>query len=167
MKIPAAAPTAAPLASRPAFWVISALASAISSLTSSWSFSLTSWTAWPRSEGSFSANSVHQSLEDAGDQERAGECGADQHLRALERPGLRRGGLHLGAAGRGRDGRGVGLRAQAGRRDARAGQRGRRPGRRRLLGLRALAGGLLGVLVGTRRLLGRALRLLAGLALAA
>src|SRR4051794_41850740 len=90
MKIPAAAPTAAPLASRPAFWVISALASAISSLTSSWSFSLTSWTAWPRSEGWFSANSVHQSLEDAGDQERAGERGADEDLRALQRPRLRR-----------------------------------------------------------------------------
>src|SRR5690349_2781568 len=100
MKIPAATPIAMPLASRVTFKVISALASAISSLTSSWSFSLTSWTALPRSEGSFSANSVHQSLEDAGDQEGAGERGADQHLRALERPGLRRDGLDLGAAGR-------------------------------------------------------------------
>src|SRR3954454_2924841 len=123
MKIPAAAPTAAPLASRLTFWVISALASAISSLTSSCSFSLTSWTALPRSEGSFSANSVHQSLEDAGDQERAGERDADQHLGALERPGLRRGRLDVGAAGRRRDGRRVGLRAQAGRRQPRAGQR--------------------------------------------
>src|SRR5690348_4180890 len=102
MKIPAVTPTATPRAMRLTFRVISALASAISSLTSSCSFSLTSWTALPRSEGSFSANSVHQSLEDAGDQECAGERGADQHLRALERPPLRRGGLRLGAAGRGR-----------------------------------------------------------------
>src|SRR5690348_1429445 len=154
MKIPAVTPTATPRAMRLSFWVISALASAISSLTSSWSFSLTSWTALPRSEGSFSTNSVHQSLEDAGDQEGAGERGADQHLRALERPGLgRRGGLDLGAAGRGRDGRRVGLRAEAGRGDARARQRGRRLGRRRLRGLDAPAGGLLGVLAGARGLL--------------
>src|SRR3954447_7154363 len=167
MKIPAAAPTAAPLASRPAFWVISALASAISSLTSSWSFSLTSWTAWPRSEGSFSATSVHQSLEDAGDQERAGERGADQHLRAVQRPGLRRSRLDLRAARGGGDGRRVRLRAQARRRHPRARQRGRRLRRRRPLGLLVLAGGLRGVLAGARRLLFLALRLLTGLGLPA
>src|SRR3954451_19808084 len=97
MKMPAATPTAMPLASRLTFWVISALASAISSLTSSCSFSLTSWTALPRSEGSFSAKSVHQSLEDAGHHERADERDADQHLRALERPGLGRSRLDVGA----------------------------------------------------------------------
>src|SRR6266536_6643498 len=94
MKTPAAAPIAAPRASPIAFWVSSAFASAISSRTSSVAFSLTSWIALPRSDVCWSSviPLVHEPLEDAGDDERAAEREPGDHLRALERRRLARGG---------------------------------------------------------------------------
>src|SRR5918997_2494143 len=83
-KMPAATPTPAPLPSLLAFSVISVLASSISSRISSEAFSVTSWIAWPSSEVSvLFAMSVEDALEDLGDDERACEGGADQHLGAL------------------------------------------------------------------------------------
>src|ERR687897_642413 len=82
-------PTTAPFASFVTFSVISVLASSISSRISSEAFSEISWTAWPRSEvgGWLSAMSVEDPLEDARDEERADERGADHHLGALRRLG--------------------------------------------------------------------------------
>src|SRR5918998_2068207 len=103
-KMPAATPTPAPLPSLLAFSVISVLASSISSRIRSEAFSVTSWIAWPRSEVSvLLAMSVEDALEDLGDDERAPERRADQHLGAL------RGGRQLVDAGQAGD-RGGGRR---------------------------------------------------------
>src|SRR5665809_93126 len=100
--MPATSPTTAPLTSLVTFSVISALASAISSRTSSEAVSLTCWIAWASSEEEcwLSGMSVHQPLEDAGEDEGAGERGADEHLRAVRAGGRRaRGGHGAGARG--------------------------------------------------------------------
>ena len=82
--MPATIPTTAPLMSLVTFSVISALASSISSRTSSDARSETSWIARPSSEvDGLVGHSVHQSLEDAGEHEGAGEGGADQDLGAV------------------------------------------------------------------------------------
>src|ERR1700754_4308391 len=104
------ASTNTPLARPVSFCVTSALASAISSRTSSDAFSLTSWMAWPSSDVSWSVMglSVEDALQDAGDHERAGEGQAHLDLGALE--GAVGGGHpvvvlatgRVGAAGRGR-----------------------------------------------------------------
>src|SRR4051812_38123052 len=168
MNTPAAAPIAAPRASPVSFSVSSALASAISSLTSSLALSPTSSTATSSSDLPRSANSVHQPLEDAGEQEGAGEGDPRDDLRPLERAlRVRRAPDRLPVGAGGRRGRGrIGLRAHAGAHDRRARDRGRR----RRLGrgrLNLELGGLVGLsarLLGFR--LGR-LRALAGLALLA
>src|SRR5918994_2702690 len=92
-KTPATIPTTAPLASLVTFSVISALASSISSRTSREARSETSWTARPSSEVAFSSGmSVHQPLQDAGEEEGAGERRADQDLGTLRaRRGAARG----------------------------------------------------------------------------
>ena len=81
-KTPAAAPIAAPLARPVTFSVTSALASAISSRTSSEAFSVTSWIAFASSDVVWSGILVDQPLEDAGDQERAGEGDPRERPRA-------------------------------------------------------------------------------------
>src|SRR5215218_9096349 len=84
--MPATIPTTAPLTSLVTFSVISALASSISSRTSSEARSETSWTARPSSDVEWSsATSVHQPLEDPGEQERAGEGGPHEDLGAFRR----------------------------------------------------------------------------------
>src|SRR5215210_2279737 len=98
--MPAAVPTAAPLASLVAFSVISAFASAISSRTSSEARSETSWTARPSSDVVWSSGmSVHQPLQDAGEDEGAGEGRADEHLGPFGAR-LRRGGRIRGRGAR-------------------------------------------------------------------
>src|SRR5918994_77308 len=134
---PATIPTTAPLTSLVTFSVISAFASSISSRTSSEARSETSWIAWASSDVGFSsAMSVHQPLQDAGEDEGAGEGGADEDLGAL--------GSRLAAAG--------GERRDAGPRGA---------GRLRGVGLGTLAlGDALGLLGALARLLLLALGLL-------
>src|SRR5829696_8243589 len=110
-------PTTAPLTSLVTFSVISALASSISSRTSSEARSETSWIARPSSDVErSSAMSVHQPLEDPGDQEGAGEGRADEHL------GTVRGDVPAAAAavptGRERGGAARGRAARGGRRGA-------------------------------------------------
>src|SRR5215218_104173 len=79
--MPATIPTTAPLTSLVTFSVISALASSIPSRTSSEARSETCWIARPSSDVEWSsATSVHQPLEDPGEQEGAGERRADEHL---------------------------------------------------------------------------------------
>src|SRR4051812_38496094 len=146
-KRPATIPTTAPRMSLVTFSVISALASSISSCTSSDARSETSWIACARSDVWLSAmapGSVEDALEDPGDDERTRERGTGEHLGTL---GERR-------LGRGRDGLG-----------ARRGRLGRRRGLARARV--ALAGGLLGLLAGTVRLLGGLLGAFALLALLA
>src|SRR4051794_29254052 len=108
--MPATIPTTAPLTSLVTFSVISALASSISSRTSSEARSETSWIARPSSDVvRSSGTSVHQSLEDAGDQEGAGEGRSDEHLgavRAARGPAAGRNGRRPGRpAARGGGGR--------------------------------------------------------------
>src|SRR4051812_34337248 len=94
--------------------VSSAFASAISSRTRSCTFSVTSWIASPRSDGLGSVIAARDRSEDLGEQERACEGGADQHLGLVLRrrgeAGLRPGGLRRR---RGRSA-GGGLRARRG-----------------------------------------------------
>src|SRR3954454_16621630 len=81
---PAAAPTAAPLASLVPFWVISALASSISSRTISCARRVISCRAWPMSDGLRSLmRSAPDDLEQACEQEADGERAADDELRVL------------------------------------------------------------------------------------
>src|SRR5215218_925109 len=124
-------PTTAPLTSLVTFSVISALASSISSRTSSEARSETSWTARPSSDVEWSsAMSVHQPLEDPGEQEGAREGGCHKDLRALRRDvagaaAVAAAGREGGGAARGRVPRGcrrcagVGPTADAGTGDAR------------------------------------------------
>src|SRR3954469_15185975 len=168
MNTPAAAPIAAPRARPVSFSVSSALASAISSLTSSWARSETSSIAVSSSDLPSCANSVHQPLEDAREQERAGEDDAGLDLGTIERAGLsRRRRLDrrpVGARG-GRGRRRGGLRPDARAHHARAADRRGRDLRRGHLDLHPR--GLVGL---TPALLGLGLRrgrLLAGLALLA
>ena len=110
------------------FSVISALASSISSRTSSEARSETSWIAWPSSDVECSSGmSVHQPLQDAGEDEGAGEGGADQDLGTVGAGRRRRGrALRRGAARGGGRGVRVGAAADARGRDARAGDARRR-----------------------------------------
>src|SRR5436305_255648 len=86
MNTPAAAPMAAARARLLTFCIISALASAISSRTSSDAFSETSWIALPSSDVCWSViASIHQPLEDAGDDEGAAEREPDAHLGTVQR----------------------------------------------------------------------------------
>ena len=98
-KIPAAIPTPAPLASTTAFWLISALASSISSWMRICARSVISWIAWPifvsspcaaswraRISSVLMAMSVApETLEDDRRDEPAGERGADEDLRPVGR----------------------------------------------------------------------------------
>src|SRR5213592_2706579 len=96
-------PMTAPLISLETFSASSALARAISSVTSSWILSRTSSTARPSSE--MGGGSVDKALEHPREDERAGERGADQDLRTLaERRRLfahRRRGRGVGRGGGG------------------------------------------------------------------
>ena len=125
MKMPAAAPTAAPLASPVMFSVTSALASAISSRTSSEAVSETSLTRLGQIRCLMVRHaSVDQPLEDAGEQERAGEDDPGRDLRAVERArlGRLRPRAARSAGGGGRGGRRIGVRTHARRHHVRAGE---------------------------------------------
>src|SRR5215211_990374 len=166
----ATAPAAMPRASRDTFCVISALASAISSRTRNWTFSVTSWIATPRSEGRGSVI-ARDRPQDLREQERAREGGADQDLRAVRGCAAR--GRRRARARRGAGGRRLG--ARRGRRaDPRRGHRSAGHLARRGLLRRGAPRGLLREALGLERLLARALGLgggllglLAGLALLA
>src|SRR4051794_37282063 len=106
MNTAAAAPIAAPRASRVSLIVISVLASSISSRMITCARSVTSWTAATTSRGCPSG-SVAKALEDQGGQQATGECGTDLHLGALGSRGrlrarLRRRGRHARRAVGGR-----------------------------------------------------------------
>src|SRR3954469_8642002 len=121
-------PKMAPIATRRAFSLTSASASAISSWTRNWTFSRTSSTARPRSDTW--GGSVDKTLQHSREDERTGERGADQHLGTL---GQRL--LGAGAGGdRGRPGAGSVRGGRDVRRrlgpDARRRHRRARPGRR-------------------------------------
>src|SRR5215210_4248633 len=119
--MPATAPATMPRISFETFSVSSALASAISSRTRSWTFSVTSWMAPPRSEGRGSVIAPRDRLEDLREQEGARERRADQDLGALlgRRGGARsRARRRGGPRRRGRAGGRLGAR-RGGRADAR------------------------------------------------
>src|SRR3954470_1235406 len=98
-KTPATAPTTAPLTMRWSFSVISVFASSISSRTMTCARSVTSCSAAVICCG-VPVGSAAKALEDQGEQESAGERGADLHLGPLQR-GLRRGLQRRDLVGRG------------------------------------------------------------------
>src|SRR3954470_2919211 len=160
-----------PRTRRDSFTVISALARAISSRTRSCTFSVTSWIASPRSEGRGSVI-ARDRLEDLREQERTGERGADEQLRALL-GGVATARGDGGGARRGRPGGGLrarcGRRADPGRAHRGAGDLAGRGGGlgHPLRGRLRQALGLVGLLARALRLGGGLLGLLAGLALLA
>src|SRR4051794_4389879 len=173
---PAATPMAMPLESLEILSLSSAFARATSSRTSSWTFSVTSWTASPRFD--VWRLSGDNGFEDLGQQERGREGDPDLDLRLVgeRQVGERvvggdgtRAGAQLsggdGTACRG-DRRGVGVRTQA-RGGHGRGRDGGGAGRRLLGGFAGLRGGRLGLRAGPGRLLGGALLALLRLGLLA